>query len=432
MTELRDAHWGISWGAPARRDQRGGRYYTYLPDNLLTRPVVLPQDLALEAAEVETAVRGLTDARGSMGLDSLARFLLRSEAIASSRIEGLQVSVQQVALAELASVEDTPIAGFTENARLVANNIITLRQAAGELASCRMIKPDHLFDLHAALLPDHPQQGLRKLQNWIGGSDWHPLEADYVPPPPTDVERLIKDLTDYMTGAAHGPLLQAALTHAQFETIHPFADGNGRVGRALIHTVLTRRGLTRAAVLPISLVLLTRSREYVQGLTAYRYLGPPDGAEAQEALAAWFAVFLQAVKIAVEQAKQFVTLLGDLQIQWAEQHSAHRLRSGAKAQPRADSAVMRLLPLLPEVPVVTAQSAQRLLEVSFPSARAALEDLAEAQIVSRKRVDRGTTAYLARDVFDLITLTERRLASTHWDTRESAPRRPVPARPQSR
>ena len=93
---------------------------------------------------------------------------------------------------------------------------------------------------------------------------------------------------------------------------------------------------------------------------------------------------------------------------------------------------MRLLPLLPEAPVLTTQSAQRLMNLSFPAARAALEDLAEAQILSRKQVDRGTTAYLARDVFDLLTSTERRLASTRWDTRESSPRRPTPARPQNR
>jgi hypothetical protein len=91
---------------------------------------------------------------------------------------------------------------------------------------------------------------------------------------------------------------------------------------------------------------------------------------------------------------------------------------------------MKLLPLLPEVPVTTVQSVQRLLGISDPAARTALEDLADAGILSRKRVDRGTTAYLARDVFELLTMTERRLASTRWDTRESPPRRPSPARPQ--
>ena len=336
-----------------------------------------------------------------------------------------------MALAELATTEDRPVAGFTENARLVANNIVTLRQAAGELAGSDVIRPQNFCDLHRALLPEHPSQGFRDKQNWIGGSDWHPLDADFVPPPPGEVPRLIDDLADYMTGAVHAPLLQAALVHAQFETVHPFADGNGRVGRALVHTVLTRRGLTRGAVLPISLVLLTRSQEYVDGLTAYRYLGAPGGPEAATGINQWVDTFLRAVSVAVEQAEQFVVQLGELQQLWHERYAAHRAGTGSTRQPRADSAVMRLLPLLPEVPVSTAQSTERLLGVSGPAARAALEELAETGILSRKRVDRGTTAYLARDVFDLLTVTERQLASTRWDTRESAPRRPTPARPRN-
>ena len=432
MAEWLEAHWGVSWTAPTRRDQRAGLYRTYSPDDLLTRPIVLAPELANDAARVETAVRGLADAPGTTGLESLSRFLLRSEAIASSRIEGLQVSAQQVALAELATTEHTPIAGFTENARLVANNIVTLRQAAGTLAAAEVIRPESLCELHAALLPDHPRQGVRDMQNWIGGSDWHPLDADFVPPSPAEVPGLIEDLARYVNGAIHAPLLQAALVHAQFETIHPFADGNGRVGRALIHTVLTRRGLTRAAVLPVSLVLLTRSQEYVDGLTAYRYVGPAAGPEAIEGTAEWFATFLQAVEIAVEQAQQFVSQLADLRQRWTSQYLDHRTTTGVTRQPRADSAVMRLIPLLPEAPVMTAHSAQRLLGVSGPAARAGLEELAEAGVLKRKRVDRGTTAYLARDVFDLLTMTERRLASTRWDTRESAPRRATPARPQGR
>ncbi|NMO51965.1 Fic family protein [Actinoplanes sp. TBRC 11911] len=430
MAELREAHWDVSWDAPARRDKWGGRYDTYIPDTLLTRPLVVSPDVAHMAARVETAVRGLADTPGAMGLESLARFLLRSEAIASSRIEGLQVSAQQVALAELATTEDAPIASFNENARLVANNIVTLRQAAGVLAACETISPQSFCDLHRALLPQHPQQGIRDAQNWIGGSDWHPLGADFVPPPPSDVPSLVEDLAEYLSGAVHAPLIQAALVHAQFETIHPFADGNGRVGRALIHTVLTRRGLTKAAILPVSLVLLTRSEEYVAGLTAYRYLGRVDGPEATAGVDTWLETFLLAVGVAVEQARHFVTMLAELQKQWAERYLAFRYENGAVRQPRSQSAVMRLLPLLPEAPVTTPYSAQRLLGVSGPAARAALEELADAHILSRKKVDRGTTAYLARDVFDLLTITERRLASTRWDTRESAPNRPIPARPQ--
>jgi Fic family protein len=432
MSQMTEGHWGISWHAPARRDQRGGTFHAYVPDALASQAVVAGPELARTAARVEAAVRSLRQAPGSNGLESLSRFLLRSEAIASSRIEGLQVSAQQVALAELAALEDAPIAGFTENARLVANNIVTLRQASGALAGLDEIHPADFCDLHRALLPDHPQQGLRERQNWIGGSDWHPLDADFVPPPPAEVPRLMTDLAEYISGGVHAPLVQAALVHAQFETIHPFADGNGRVGRALIHTVLTRRGLTPAAVLPISLVLLTRSQEYVTGLTSYRYHGEAGSPAALAGINGWLEVFLRAVDIAVEQARRFVVELAELRERWSERHAAYRRGRGLARTARADSGVMRLLPLLHEVPVATVHSTQRLLDISDPAARAALEELADAEILRRKRVDRGTVAYLARDVFDLLTVTERQLASTRWDTRDSPPSRPAPARPQSR
>lgn len=116
---------------------------------------------------------------------------------------------------------------------------------------------------HGQALPDERHHGLREVQNWIGGNDWNPLDAQFVPPPPHHVEALMDDLVSYMNGGVHAPLVQAALVHSQFETIRPYTDGNGRVGRALIHTVLTRRGLTPSAVLPVSLVLLTRSDAYL-------------------------------------------------------------------------------------------------------------------------------------------------------------------------
>lgn len=315
MAEVRESHWDISSAAPGRRDQRGGTFYAYVPDELLTQPLVVSPAPAKLAARVETDVRSLARTPGSTGLEGLSRFLLRSEAIASSRIEGLQVSAQQVALAELETTEEQPVTGLTENARLVANNIVTLRQASGALATLEDIEPVSIYALHHALLPHHPQQGLRERQNWIGGSDRHPLSADFVPPPPSEVPRLMADLAGYLSGAVHAPLIQAALVHAQFETIHPFADGNGRVGRALIHTVLTRRGLTRAAVLPISLVLLTRSQEYVDGLTSYRYRGSVGDTAADEGINGWLEVFLQAVGVAVEQAQRFVTELAELRQQ---------------------------------------------------------------------------------------------------------------------
>ena len=422
--------WVPSLDAPGRAGQRGGTYRAYLPDDLATRPVVLGAGLATRAAQVESEVRALSVGPETRALEGLTRFLLRSEAIASSRIEGMRVAPQQLALAELAQSEQLAAVGFTRNAQLVANNITTLRRAATELATAPSITTAGIDELHRALLPDEQHHGQRTVQNWIGGNDWHPLDAQFVPPPPEHVGELMDDLVQYTNGGTHAALIQAALVHAQFETIHPYTDGNGRVGRALIHTVLTRRGLTPSAVLPLSLVLLTKSDAYLEGLTAYRYDAAPASDAAQSGLETWLSTFLDAASLAAEQVIRFTMEVSELRSRWREQLAAHRSDRGVRQVPRAGSAVARLIELLPETPLVTARTVERMLEVSPPAARGALEELADAEVVSRKNVERGTTGYFARDVFELLTIAERRLASTRWDTRQSPPSRPVPALPQ--
>lgn len=342
-------------------------------------------------------------------------------------IEGIAPSPQQVALAELG--QDEPICGFGGQARLVANNISVLRRASHELVTADLVTVSDIAALHDALLPDDTHSGLRVVQNWIGGSTWNPIGAEFVPPPAERVPSLMDDLVVYLNGSAHGPLVQAALVHAQFETIHPFTDGNGRVGRALVHTVLTRAGLTPRAILPVSLVLATLSDRYIEGLTAYRYVGEPHSPVAQSGTATWLAVFLEAAHIAVDQAQRLVEDLDELRDQWASDVAAWRSAQGLRPEPRARSGSARILELLPEVPVMTSRTVQRILGLSFPAARDALEELASAGVLTRKAVDRGTTGYLAHDVLDLIGLTERRPASTRFDTRTSPPRRPVPVRP---
>ena len=363
------------------------------------------------------------------GLEGLARFLLRSEAVASSRIEGLSVSPQQLAIAELAQVEDVTGHSFTENARLVANNITLLRDATSTVASAPAVTVDGLDALHRALLDDAELHGSRTAQNWVGGSEWHPLDAEFVPPPPELVPDLMADLATYCSGATHSPLVQAGLAHAQFETIHPYRDGNGRVGRALIHTVLTRRGLTPSAVLPVSLVLLTRADDYVAGLNRYRFDGAPDDEAGRAALDAWLDVFLDATITAARQARRFADDLGDLRTGWTEQLAVRRTGQGTRGRPRANSATARLIERLPELPLFTVRSVQRVLEVSDVAARTAADELADAGVVVERRVG-GTTGYFATEVFELLTLAERRLASTRWDTRESPPARSVPAAPR--
>ncbi|GAA4933854.1 Fic family protein [Actinomycetospora succinea] len=431
MATWLDQRWEPALGAPGSRDRRGGIFHAYRPDELADRPISLPPPLGRRANQVERAIADLVAGPEIGALEGLARFLLRSEAIASSRIEGLQVSARQVALAELAEGEGLGRGGFTSTAQLVANNVTVLRAAASSLVEADVVSVDGIEDLHRALLPDEQLHGVRSAQNWIGGSAWNPLEADFVPPPARLVQGLMEDLTDYVDNATAGPLVHAALVHAQFETIHPFVDGNGRVGRALIHTVLTRRGLTQGSVLPVSLVLLTRSEDYIRGLAAFRHTGSPTSRAANDGLAAWVELFVEAASTAVDQARTFADQLRSLTSEWEERLSTARVERGVREKPRSGSGVARLLELLPGTPIMTTKTVQRLLgDISFPPARAALEELAEAGIVVRQQLDGRTTGYLATEVFDLLTIAERRLASTRWDTRESAPARPVPARPQ--
>jgi Fic family protein len=231
--------------------------------------------------------------------------------------------------------------------------------------------------------------------------------------------------TGYLNTAGHSALIQAALAHAQFETIHPFKDDNGRVGRALIHTVLVRRGLTSHAVLPISPVLLTRSNEYVAGLAAYRYEALETSMTAQAAQSQWLRCFLQAVAVAGEQAVQFATDLAELQERWGSDLASHRRREGIREVPRADSATARILATLQEHPVLTTPTVMRLFDLSQPPASAALEELTAAGVLTARKLGRAK-AFLATDVFDLITFAERRPASTRWDTAAVPPSRPAP------
>lgn len=416
----------IGSGLP-RRERRSGPYTSYEPDPLEARPVVIDRPLSTRIAEAERAIHAI-NGPGAEALASVARFLLRSEAIASSRIEGVSPSPKQIALAELGTTEE--VRGLSDQAKLVANNLTVVQEATSRLVDVDTITVADLEALHRALLPGQPQlHGIRTRQNWIGGADHHPIDADFVPPPPHRVPDLIDDLLTHTSGAAQSPLVQAALVHAQFETIHPFSDGNGRVGRALIHTVLARRGLTNSAVLPISLVLATRREQYVGGLSDYRYEGAPTSDAAIAGVGAWIGTFVDAAHDAAEQSQLIVEELSHLRSLWDERLADYRATQGLRQTPRADSATARILQLLPSAPVLTSTTVKRLLGVSPNAAVDALEELATADVLSPRTVARGAKAYLADDLLNLVTVAERRLASTRFDTRESPPVRPVPAAP---
>lgn len=449
-------------GGLRRRDRRSGEYRAYVPDPLVGAALVLSPGTEALAARAEARVRALGALPDMAGI---ARFLLRSEAIASSRIEGVAPSAHRVALAELAQQEE--VRGLSEQARAVARNVTLVRAAAEELSGARPVTADRLLALHRSLLPDSPEHhGIRSTQNWVGGSSYHPLDADFVPPPPELVPDLVADLLTYLNGATHAPLIQAALVHAQFETIHPFADGNGRVGRALIHTVLTRRGLLAGMILPTSPVLSTLSDEYVEALSCFRKAGDPDWpdalgdpggpggpgksgdpngpsgpggpggpggpnepGESDGGRDAWISFFLGAVVLACDQAERISAELTDVREEWNESLQKWVAREGGGRALRKDSAALRILEGLPGAPVLTIATASRIYGVSRTASSRGLETLRAAGILTTESIGAGRRAYTAPAVLDTITWAERRLASTRFDTRICAPARAVPARP---
>jgi Fic family protein len=261
---------------------------------------------------------------------------------------------------------------------------------------------------------------IRTEQNWIGGSSYNPLQAAFVPPPPGSVGGLLDDLVAFCNDDQLPAVAQAAIAHAQFETIHPFADGNGRTGRALIYMVLRRRGLAIRATPPVSLALATRAKDYVGGLDATRYVGPPMADAATAALNRWIAFFAASCTRAVADAEMFERRVQQLQTTW-------QTRLG---QARADSSALALLRRLPEMPVLTVRGAAEALGRTFRAVNRAVETLVEADILAPSKAAQRNRVFEARELIDAFTALERQLASPDGNTRTSPPVRSVPTRPQ--
>lgn len=410
-------------GVP-RSDRRSGEFRTYTPSSLTGMRLAIGPEVDAQVAAAERAVRALNrGAHQDLGL--VSRFLLRSEAIASSYIEGIAPNPRNVALAELALDED--VRGLSDTAQQVARNMTIVRDASDALSEKDVITVADLDALQASLITAPVElQGIRTTQNWIGGSLYHPLEAAHVPPPPEEVPALLEDLIQYMAGATHSPIIQAALAHAQFETIHPFPDGNGRVGRALIHTVLTRRGLTTEAILPVSLVLATLHKEYIDGLEAFRAEGAPESPQVFAAIEAWVSTFANAVRIAAEQAADLEQRLSSLRTDWSRIISEARQREGKIRATRRNSALSAILDSLPGTPVLTTTTVTRVHGVTMTAAQNALTQLTEYGILETISIGRAQRAYVSLDVLDLLTRSERAMASRDFDTASSPPLRPVP------
>lgn len=217
------------------------------------------------------------------------------------------------------------------------------------------------------------------------------------------------------------PVVQAALAHAQFETIHPYADGNGRVGRALIHIVLRRRGHAAGSVLPISLALATHQDEYIAGLTSSRFVGDWGSSSAAEAVGRWLEVFAAACFRAVADARWLV----------AEYDTLIQRYKASLGPARPHSAVAELLARLGELPVLTVELAAEHLGHSFEATNNAITRLVEIGALRQSTVGRRNRVFEARELLELVTNSERRMASSGADTLVSPPTRRVPHRPRA-
>ena len=421
MARLEGRRWAGVESGQTRRDRRPCDYEVYLPDPLVGRRFVLDGDVAADVADAEAALVRLDATAGALAdTEALARLLLRAEAVASSRIEGLEVGGRRLLRAQAAHQlgEDPRDVTAVE----VLGNIEAMLWAVeavppGGAITVEIVREGHRRLLAGTRLAEHGGR-TRTVQNWIGGSDYNPCAAAFVPPPHELVDELLSDLSAFCNDDSLPAVAQAAIAHAQFETIHPFADGNGRTGRALIHLVLRRRGLAPRILPPVSLILATWPRDYVGGLTGTRYEGAPDSEEALAGINRWIALVGSACRRAAEDAGRFEEQLSALQDSWRERLGSVRRGSAADLLVRA----------LPGAPLLTASTASDLIGRSFQATSQAIDRLVETGILKQVTVGRRNRAFEAPELIAAFTALERQLASPEGDTLVSEPVRRVPRR----
>ncbi len=372
-------------------------YYAFRGWPIADKTWTFDAELVQDVASGQTALRRLNDdSPRTQLLEALARQLLRAEAVASSRIEGLELSHRRLAEAAF-DPEDT-----SRNAASVLGNVRAMDEAIRLAGTSKRFTVETIRDIHRRLFErtaDAERAGrIRTSQNWIGGRGDNPYKADFVPVPEDDVVPLLEDLARFVQRDDLPALVQAAVTHAQFETIHPFEDGNGRVGRCLIHFVLRRRGLATTFVPPISPVLAANDRAYVAGLTAYR-----DHRESE-----WCGVFARAARIACDGAVALGTRIEALKSEW-------RAKAG---EPRGDSAASKLIELLPVHPVLDLASATNFLGVSHEAARLAIARLEKAGVLEEITKRKWHRTWECAGLFRILDSFERDIAGP----RRAAPR----------
>ncbi|MEB0013938.1 Fic family protein [Glaciimonas sp. Gout2] len=350
-------------------------------------PADPPLSLDSYAAQNRAAELALARLSGVSGLvpsvDWLLYSAIRKEALLTSQIEGTQATLtdlfdEEAGLEVNNSDDIEEVTNYLRAFRFVQDN---LRDTNGLPISVRLICDAHRLLLDGVRGTGKQPGELRHSQNWIGGS--RPGNAVFVPPPADQVANLLGDVERFIHAepAALPPMVKIALVHAQFETIHPFLDGNGRIGRLLIAALLEQWGLLQEPLLYLSGYLKRHQAEYYQLLSGIRTEGNWE---------AWVAFFLDGVTAAAAEAERSIVEIASLV-------AADRRR--LLDSPKSGSAAYRLFELLPMMPRFTVERARQKLATSFPTANAAVKMLTDLGIViemtgQRKNRSFGYQAYI--------------------------------------
>jgi Fic family protein len=375
-------------GTASRRQlqRHRGPYRAAIVPKIADRELDLPGHVLAAAEDASNEVVRFDADLG----DEIAPFgavLLRSESAASSQIENLTASARAIAEAEIRET------GRHNTAQIVANT----RAMRAAIAMADRLEGDSILAMHRALLENTEPQiagKWRQDQVWVGGSAIGPHGAIFVPPHHSRVEPAIDDLMTFARRDDWPVLVQAAIVHAQFETIHPFPDGNGRTGRALLHSMLRNKGLTRNVTVPVSAGLLTDTGAYFDALGTYR-AGDPSAIVDQLTNAAFAAV---------ANGRELVTELREIRHGW-----------NVRVSGRRNSSVWRVADLLVRHPVVDAQLLSRELGIAPNNVYRYIEPLERAGVLveftdrRRSRAWRSTEVLAALDDF-AVRAGRRRLA----------------------
>lgn len=343
-----DREYGVSKSALRRH---AGPYRSAVVPAIASRQLRLRTEILMAAEEaLQELVRFDAEMAGSGEIAPLAAVLLRTESASSSQIENLTSGARQIAVASLGLP-----AGH--NAELIAANTRVMESA---IQMSERLDSESIIRMQQVLLGGKSIAGWRTEQVWIGGTGFGPHGAEFVPPHHDRVAAAMLDLEKFMSREDLPVLPQAAVAHAHFETIHPFPDGNGRTGRALLHAKLRARGAIRHVTVPVSAGLLVDVAAYFAALDKYR-AGDPD----QIVLVVSDAVFA-----ATANARQLIADLRLLQQDWQAQVTA-----------RSDSVVWSILRSLPRQPVVDTAFVSSEFQVSKVAAQRALDQLVTAGIL---------------------------------------------------